>query len=204
MKQLSYLKLNKAETRDLLRELNPHIDGSDISEDSADILSAALPFYPGYRLLEITDRSNNPVRKRFLIYRSDDLVVIDYTNGPVYALNSRCPIAISQDNVVSYVQFFFSFVRGKHGAFQTVESVDEIRWRDDPTPNARRSLSEMINPMSIKTIEEDGTYIIATNIIFKNALFQCEVTAKQNGIVRLSNEKLLVQDLPLLDDVMVA
>ncbi len=202
MKQLSYIKLNRAETRDLLQEINPHLDGTTISENSSDVVSASLGFYPGYRLLEITDRSNNPARKRYVIYKNDDLVIVDYTNGPIYALNERCPIAISQDNVLQYARMFFNFVRGKHGKFQIVESVDEMNWREEPTPNARRSLSEMITPMSIQNIEDDGTYVLAANIIFKNALFACTISVRQNGLVRLSQEKILVQDLPLMDDVM--
>ncbi len=204
MKQLSYLKLNTSETRDLLKEINPYMDGVDIPNQNADVLVAALPFYPGYRLVEISDRSHSPVRKRFALYKHDDIVIIDYTNAPLYSLNGRCPIALSQDNIIGYIQFFFSFVRGQHGFFHTIESVDEIHWKENPPPNARRSLSEMIQPMSIKSIENDGSYIITANIIFKNALFQCLVTVQQNGLVRLSNESILIQDLPLLDDVVGA
>jgi len=196
------MKLNKGESRDLLNEVNPYLEGTAMSDNHADIVTAPLPFYPGYRLLEITDRSNNPTRKRFVIYKPDHIVAMDYTNTPLYALNKSCPIALSQENVIGYAQFFFNFVHGKHGKFQVVESVDEINWKEEPPPNARRSLAQMIKPMNIERFEEDGTYVLSANIIFKNALFQCNITAKQNGIVRLSQEKVLVQDLPLLDDIL--
>jgi hypothetical protein len=202
MKQLVYTKLTAEETKDSLVNINPYIHGSDIVLGKADIVSATLPFYQGYRFLEITDRMQNPVRKRFVVHKYNNITVLDYTNTPIYDLNKEAPIALSEDNVALYVHFFFSFVRGKHGVFQIVEGVDEIKWRDDPTPNARKSLSETIQPMVLISTETDGSYKVLANMIFKNALLQCVVTVTSNGFVTLSDEKLLIQDLPLLDDVM--
>jgi len=202
LEQLSYTKLNKSETRDMLAMVQPHIDLSGLSAETADILSASLHFYPGYRLIEITDRETNPVKKRFVIYKGEDIIFMDYTNTPIYELNKRAPITLSKDTLLDYIRFFFRFVRGKHGRFLIVESVDDIQWRDEPSPNNRRSLSDMIEPLYIKEITADGSYVVAANVIFKDALFGCDITVKQNGIVRLSNEKLLVEHLAVIDDVL--
>ena len=204
MQQLSYIKLNRPETRDLLAQLNPHLDMSDLKAENADILSASLHFYPGYRLLEITDRAATPIRKRFVIYKRDHFVVMDFTNTPIYELNKKVPIVLNKDTLFDYIRFFFRFVRGRHGRFLVVEGVDDIQWREDPAPNARRSLAEMINPLDIANITADGSYEVAANVIFKDALFGCTITVAANGIIRLSNEKLLVEALPVVDDILGA
>ena len=37
-------------------------------------------------------------------------------------------------------------------------------------------------------------------MVFKDSLFKSEVEVKPSGLVSLSNEELLVEDLPVLDD----
>ena len=202
MQQLAYIKLNKSETRDILSVLKDRLDLVDVSADTIDILSASLPFYPGYRLLELTDRSTSPIKRRFVIYRGDDIVFMDYTNTPIYELNKRAPISFTRDTLFDYVRFFFRFVRGRHGRFVVTESLDDIQWREEPSVNSRKSLDKMIEPLFIKEINDDGSYILGANVIFKDALFSCNINVKQNGIIRLSDESLLVESLPVVDDVL--
>lgn len=202
MQQLAYIKLNKSETRDMLLVLKDRLDLIDVSADTIDILSASLPFYPGYRLLELTDRSSSPIKRRFVIYRGDDIVFMDYTNTPIYELNKRAPISFTRDTLFDYVRFFFRFVRGRHGRFIVTESLDDIQWREEPSVNSRKSLDKMIEPLFIKEINDDGSYILGANVIFKDALFGCNINVKQNGIIRLSDENLLVESLPVVDDVL--
>ncbi len=202
MQQLAYIKLNKSETRDMLLVLKDRLDLVDVSADTIDILSASLPFYPGYRLLELTDRSSSPIKRRFVIYRGDDIVFMDYTNTPIYELNKRAPISFTRDTLFDYVRFFFRFVRGRHGRFIVTESLDDIQWREEPSVNSRKSLDKMIEPLFIKEINDDGSYILGANVIFKDALFGCNINVKQNGIIRLSDENLLVESLPVVDDVL--
>lgn len=202
MQQLAYIKLNKSETKDVLATLADKIDLEGLSADTVDILSASLPFYPGYRILELTDRSTSPVKKRFIIYKGEDLVFMDYTNSPIYELNKRAPIVLTKDTLFDYVRFFFRFVRGRHGRFIVVESLDDIQWREEPSVNSRKELDKMIEPLHIKEINDDGSYVLGANVIFKDGLFGCNVNVKQNGIIRLSDEKLLVENLPVVDDIL--
>ncbi len=202
MQQLAYIKLNKSETKDILLVLGDRLDLADVSADTIDILSASLPFYPGYRLLELTDRSTSPIKRRFVIYQNDDIVFMDYTNVPIYELNNRVPIVLTKETLFDYVRFFFRFVRGRHGRFIVTESLDDIQWREEPSVNNRRSLDKMIEPLHIKEINDDGSYVLLANVIFKDALFGCNINVKQNGIIRLSDENLLVEALPVVDDVL--
>lgn len=202
MQQLAYIKLNKSETKDMLLLLKEKLDLADASADTIDILSASLSFYPGYRLLELTDRSSSPVKKRFVIYMGDDVVFMDYTNVPIYELNKRVSIVLTKETLFDYVRFFFRFVRGRHGRFIVTESLDDIQWREEPSVNGRRSLDKMIEPLFIKEINDDGSYILGANVIFKDALFACNINVKQNGIIRLSDENLLIESLPVVDDVL--
>ncbi len=73
-------------------------------------------------------------------------------------------------------------------------------WREEPAPAGRRALSKMIVPMEIKSTDADGISYLSASIIFKDSLFESDVSVTSDGTVSLSNQELLVEDIPVLDD----
>ncbi|MEK7801928.1 MAG: hypothetical protein AAB276_05685, partial [Pseudomonadota bacterium] len=161
-----------------------------------------LSFYPGHRFLDIADHSHIPAARRFLIEKDEHYTVIDFTNMPFYGLNSSVPIKLTKETLGDYTRFFFQFVRGRHGRFLIVESVDDIQWREEPPPAARRAIGKLITPMTlIPNDTPNGPYHLLAQMVFKDSLFQSDITVTETGMVSLSNEKLMIEDLPVLDDV---
>ena len=185
--------------------VNDHIDGGAFDPVDTTIMAIDVPFYPGYRFLEISDTSLTPARKRFVIIKSDqaniisDVVVLDWTNEPIYILNQKAPIQLNADNIAEYVRFFFTYVRGKHGRFIVTENVDDINWKEDPPPQARKAIAKMLVPVELKE-EKDGNMYLEATMMFRDSLFKADVEVQPNGLVSLSNEKLLVEDMPVRDD----
>jgi hypothetical protein len=198
----AFVKLDALEIEDLLRRLNPLIEGSDYNAQSVTILAMDLSFYPGCRLLEVADHSTMPTRKNFLVAGADHATVLDWTNNPIYRLNEKVPIRLDEKNVFDYVRFFFSFVRGRHGRFLITESVDDIAWKDEPPATARKAIGNLIEPIRLKATDRDGTIHLAVRMIFKDSLFKSNVKVAPDGLVTLQDEELVVEDIPVLDDVL--
>ena len=116
------------------------------------------------------------------------------------------PIALSNVNVSEYIKFFFRFVKGKHGYFHVVQSVDDIAWKDDPPPQARKAIGGMIEPIELKAIgkagEGEGVFFCEAHMMFKNALAKADVQVMSDGVVHIKNEEILIEDMPILDDVL--
>lgn len=200
MFQDAYVKCDRLETEDLLSTLSVHIDGAKFAPDNTVIMKRPLGFYPGYEFLDIADHSTLPARRRFLIRKDNDVVVLDFTNAPIYALNTRAPLKLDEVTVYQYVRFFFSFVRGRHGRFLICESVDDVNWREEPPPAARKAVAKMIHPLELKNLDKDGVTHLSGQMMFKDTLFNTDIEVRPDGTVKLSNEKLLVEDMPVLDD----
>ncbi len=185
----------------VLDQVNPKLEGAQFDPVESTVLALDLAFYPGYQLLDIADHTNMPPKKRFVVYAHDDVTVLDFTNEPIYALNERLPIMLDERNVKDYVRFFFSYVRGRHGRFIITEGVDEIAWKEDPPPAARKAISRMIEPVVLKSVDPvSGDYSLSACMMFKDSLFKSDVTVFKGGTVKLSNEELLIEDMPVLDD----
>lgn len=169
------------------------------------ILAWETPFYPNYKVLEIANHETLPSIRRFVVYTPNNWEILDYSNKPIYKLNKEVPIKLNRENICDYIRFFFSFVKGKHGKFNIVESVEDIKWRDDPPPQARKAISGMITPITLvppPSGEDKSKFFAVVCMMFKNALFKSDVIVSENGSVTLTNEQLQVDDMPVIDETL--
>lgn len=201
MFQDSYVKLDRLEVEDILDRTRKSFDGVAFAPETTVIMARDLPFYEGYKLYDMADHSHMPAARRFVVMKDGDPVILDFTNAPIYALNTSCPISLGRETVRDYVRFFFTFVRGRHGRFIIVESVDDIAWREEPPPAARKSIAKLIRPIAFHSTDKtaDGFFLQA-QMMFRDSLFQADIMVKPDGLVQLSNESLLIEDMPVLDD----
>jgi hypothetical protein len=202
MFQDTYIKLNASDIEKILEKTKPVFDGISFQAENTTIMSRSLEFYPGYKFYDMADQTNTPPLRRFVLIKKDNINVLDFTNAPIYDLNKAAPIYLNEDTVVDYVRFFFNFVRGRHGRFLIVESVDDIAWKEEPPPAARKSIGKLIMPVAqISKDVDDGAYHLHAQMMFRDSLFAADITVQKDGMVELSNEQLMIEDMPVLDDV---
>lgn len=201
MFQDTYIKLNENEVLDILQKTARVFDGISFHPENTVIMSRGLDFYPGYKFYDMADHTHNPALRRFVLIKKDDVIILDFTNAPIYELNQAAPIYLNEDTVHDYVRFFFNFVRGRHGRFLIVESLDDIAWREEPPPAARRSIGKLIMPLArISGDTDDGRFHLHAQMMFRDSLFSADITVSKDGLVQLSNEQLMIEDMPVLDD----
>ena len=188
----------------LLEKLNEKLDGSSFDSANSRIISHSLPFYNGHALYEVSDFNSSPERIISFVHEesgaSDNIYILDGTNQPIYALNKSVPVFLNQKTITFYVRFFFFYVRGRFGRFNIVENVDEINWREEPAPAGRKALAKMVKPLELKNEDNSGAYHLSSSIIFKDSLFESDISVTEDGTVSLSNQEMLVEDIPVLDD----
>jgi hypothetical protein len=195
-----FVKLDLLECETVLEEINPALKGSQFHPATVTILAQEPAFYPGYRFLDIADYETTPNIRKFALYKPGDVVVLNWTNEPLYALNERAPIVLDETTVAEYVRFFFTYVRGRHGRFIITESTEDVMWREEPPPAARKAISKMLEPLHITTRDGAGNFKLSARMMFRDSLFKTTVNVQANGQVNLSDEELLIEDMPVLDD----
>ncbi|MCC7305051.1 MAG: hypothetical protein IT558_02205 [Alphaproteobacteria bacterium] len=200
MYQETFEKLDLADAATVLDRVNPRLDGVQFDPIQATVLAADIPFYPGFRLLDIADYTAMPPMRRFALCSPSEIAVLTFSNEPIYALNRKIPVKLSEGNIADYVRFFFTYVRGKHGRFIISESIDDIHWKEDPPPQARKAIGKMILPVTFVERDAAGIFHLVATMMFKDSLFKSKIQVRPDGLVSLSDEELLVEDMPVLDD----
>lgn len=197
----AFTKLDKSKAAQIISAANPLLD-IKFDPDASQVMSHDLPFYPGCTLVEISRHDNNPPTVRnVVIDQNNQIIPLNWTNEPIFLLNEKTPILLNEVTKADYIRFFFHYVRGSHGRFLIVDTVDDIDWREEPAPAGRKALGQMIGPLSLKRKEEDGSDIFQSSMVFKDSLFSAEIILRPDGKITLQNEELLVEDIPVADDV---
>lgn len=197
----AFIKLDPTQAARMTERLNPYMDMA-FSPQNATVMVHALPFYEGYSLVEVSRHDQHPPMVRAAVCDDkNNVTILNWTNEPIHKLNAAVPISLDDNNMMDYVRFFFTYVRGKHGRFIVIDSVDDIEWREEPAPAGRKALGKMIEPMHVTKRESDGTTIFAVCIVFRDSLFTAEAHVKPDGMIVLQNEELLVEDIPVADDL---
>ena len=203
MFQDTYTKLNPTDVENIVNKTAASFEGVSFNHANTIIMSRTLDFYPGFRFYDMADHTNNPATRRFALIKKDNVVVLDFTNAPIYDVNKSAPIYLNEDTVHDYVRFFFNFVRGRHGRFLIVESVDDIAWREEPPAAAKKSISKLIMPVAlIDKGLQDGNFYLHAQMMFRDSLFSADIMVQKDGVVQLSNEQLLIEDMPVMDDTL--
>jgi len=202
----AFQKMELEDRARILDQIQEDLEGTIYDPLETTLLYSDLSFYPGYQILEISNTAQTPNIQRHVVYSPQEWQVIDFTNKTLYDLNDKIGITLDSMNVFDYIRFFFRYVKGRHGHFHIAESVDDIRWKDDPPPQARKAVGSMIAPIALVSMgqkkDDAGTFYCNANMIFKNALFKSDVTISPQGHVKITNEELLIDDMPILDDVL--
>jgi len=200
----SYTSLTIKDIAPIIDEINKSVEGSVFDALESSIMVIDIPFYPNYRFLDIADHATNPPLRRYAVQKKEtmDFTFIDWTYKVIYELNDRVPIALTDKNVLEYVRFFFSFVKGRHGRFIICESMDSVQWKDDPPQDIRKVVQQSIHPMKIIEKRSDGVYKIETVMMLKDALFKTDIYVEPNGQVTMSDHEILMENIPVIDSVL--
>ncbi len=201
MYQDAFKKLELDEIATLLDRFNPAFQGAEFDPLETTILAQDIPFYKGYRLLDIADYAQNPPLRRFVVASKKDEIILNFTNVPIYGLNNDVPITLNKDNVSDYVRFFFNYVRGRHGRFIITEGIDDIQWREDPAPSIRKAVGSKLELLELQD-ENDDQYSLSATMMFKDSLFKAKINVSKDGLVSLSDEVLLEENIPVLDEML--
>lgn len=198
--QDAFVRLDPPQVEQLIKDITPLLKTAPFPEKGTVVLARDLDFWPGCALCDISDQSTHPVRRVFAIWKPGAAVILNWTNEPVYALNKIVPLALDEKTAPDYVRFFLQFVRGRHGRFLIAETVDDIGWKEEPPPAARRAVGKLLHPLRRKGKSPTGDMNFEACVIFRDSLFHTDISISPEGIVTLSNEQMLVEDMPVLDD----
>lgn len=151
------------------------------SPELSGVQSASLSFYEEYNLFQYTDKSVDPAAVYYYLYKSGDPRLLNWSNHPIYLLNSTGALKLTSETMSDYVRFFFYFVRGELGTFIIVEKPQDLAWLPETTNEEKTALESHLSPITYIKLDDNQCHLLQLTCIFKDALFKTDVLiAKEN------------------------
>jgi len=212
MIDFEFTALSPDEARAFLTSIARDMLPVSVPQDKTLVQVTALPFYEEYKLYALTDMTLPPPNVRYVLHKAGDLVMMNWTNEPIYDVNEKSPIKLDRKSLVSYAKFFFHYVRGQLGRFVIVEKPEDVVWLDTATDEEKAKVAALLKPVAYKGIGRDNLFTLTAIVVFKNALFKTDIKVAPYemdvfdaeagvpehftiGQMKLTNEDLLLEDL---------
>jgi len=212
MNDFSFETLSPEASRPFLSKIAQDLLPISVPAEKTLVQAAELPFYDEYKLYALTDMTLPPPNVRYLLYKSGELTIMNWTNEPIYEVNEKAPIKLDRKTLIPYAKFFFHYVRGQLGRFIIVEKPEDVPWLEEATDKEKADVEKNLMEVTYKGIGRDNLFTLTATVVFKNALFHTdikvapyetevfdpEIGAPEQftiGQMKLTNEDLILEEL---------
>jgi hypothetical protein len=110
--------------------------------------------------------------------------------------------AITQETILPYARFFFAWARGPHGRFHLVEGPEDLAWVSDMLTAVRREVAAILRPLTLLGRGPGDTFLLTGCFVLARSLFLARVAVGPDGVVNLSEETVMLQNLPVRDEAL--
>ena len=166
------------------------------SPDLSEVQAVDLSFYKEYRLYKYIDKSADPVEVYYYLYKPGITYLLDWSNAPIYSINTTGVLQLAPETVIDYAKFFFYFVRGQLGTFIIAEKPQDLVWLPEAIEEEKTVVESQLMPVTYQGVDDDKRYVLHCSIIFKDALFSSDITIAQENVKVIdpeTNEELVEQ-----------
>ena len=165
--------------------------------DAQGLRATQLPFLSGSWLVLLPHASAG-IEVPFVL-NDHGLIWATAVNAWIYDIMnaSSSPFSVTAEVALAFVRFFFAVVIGEDGAFCITERGMEPPWLDDATEEVKMDFAAKLVPLAYHGMAEDGRHKMRGTVVFKNALFETSIMLNQKWEMELTEESLLMEDLPI-------
>ncbi len=199
----AYQKIEGREQDKYIPLANALLPGTPLQKGSVQMLRASPDFYPNCVIVDIQDRHAHPARHITLVTDQTTTQIIDYSVTTLAQMNQIFGLTLNDDTICDYIRFYLRYTQGQHGRFVLLEGVDDVPWRDEPPPAARKALGDMIRALPVAIENTKAGWGGQISLIFQNAFFYADITVTPAGQVTLTHERLMIDQMPIWDDVIL-
>ncbi len=182
------------------------IDGKyRLQEKTSEGFKRKISFYEDVELIALFDKAWS--NQRLVIYylkHESELFRLNGTAPPIHEMNSKVPIKLNENNVLTYTRFFCFFIRGEEGPFYILEDAE------DPVISATMDLTTQdviagsASPATLEGQNEQGFWLVDAVVFYSNALFKANYAVQSTGMVEMSDDELIATDLMVEADAPIA
>lgn len=191
----NWQRLDKAAGQVVLSAIGSEIDPGLFPAVATEVKYQTLPYFRTFMLYRLT---NYAVMPAFSMDFLSDGVVFYYLSGaaePIYRVNERAPITLRDDNVMSYLDFFFTNVKSDDGDIYIVRDPANLPFMSSLPQQQRETLTTQHSVPKIEFDALTDSYLVFTTLYYAGGLMKAVIKVASNGEIDIQDLSLLLSDL---------
>ncbi len=194
----NYEKLEGLKAKRFIERLNRTWCGSPFDAAHTVVHCRDLPFARGWFLAEAGDAVSMPEKRAVVLDNGRECVPVEYGPDFVARFAAANHVNLGVSNAPDYVRFWLEYTRAGADRFQLVESLDDINWREEITPQARKSLSRQVTPLTMTAHGGTG-FVFKACLLFRDTLFDATLQVDMDGKVAITERTVIAESLTVID-----
>ena len=202
MLQHNWTKLERKEASEVLAQLSSCQGAIVFSKDFTEVSYKTLPFYSHYKIYRLINYATMPTFSMFYLGNGKDFTRIDGLANVIYDINEKDNIYLTENNVISYLNFFFNSVQGSEGDVFLIRDPNKVPFIDDLPPEQKKDIIDCFEPVKLTLLTSpEIIFNITANILYGDAVIKTSIKITQDGEISFENQNLLLSGIYLLDNI---
>jgi hypothetical protein len=197
MAQTQWIRLNHEQADRVLGQLSGRKDAVVFSRDVTEVAWRGLAFYNNYRLCRLVNYATMPVFSMVYLTNGEDYIQLDGTANPIYTADEKDPLILSEENVVAYLEFFFSNVQGSEGDVFLVRDPHKLPFMSTLSAEQRQSIIDSFRPVSVSFV--DNAYKVSATLHYGGALLAATIVVATDGKISFEQQTMLLNGIHFPD-----
>lgn len=201
MARPEWIRLNREQAQRVLRQLGSYKDAVVFSQEVTDVSWRALPFYDDYRLYRLINYATMPTFTMTYIGNGEIYIPLDGTANPIYTANEKAPLQLSVDNVLAYLEFFFSNVQGSEGDVFLIRDPLKMPFLANMSPAQQQSIMTSFKPLTVVADPVNNSYFkISGTLHYGGGLMAATIVVLPDGKISFEDQSLLLSGIHFPDN----
>lgn len=152
----------------------------------------ALPFFPGWLLLEAVEPAGSRLRIRSALLGQDELVLIDGDMAKVHAVRQAVFVPGGAAQILDYLRFFTTACRGEKGRFHVVTEPADLSPGESVAAAARDLVrTALLDPILVE--ETSRGWVVRVRLFYGADLSDAEFVIPSDGACEMRDDTLLAE-----------
>lgn len=188
-------RLDKPAAAAVLNTVAAEIDPGLFPPIATEVKCQPLSFMRDFMLYRLTNLSAMPAFSMDFLSNGDVFYYLSGAAEPIYRANERGPITLREDNIMNYLDFFFTHVKSDDGDIYVVRDPAHLPFMTSLPLQQREELESHHNQASVKFDALRDCYEVCTTLYYAGGLMRACIEVSASGEIEFKDLSLLLSNM---------
>ncbi len=199
MTQQQWIRMNREQAGRVLGQLSARDDAIVFSRDATEVSWRGLAFFSNYRLCRLTNYATMPTFTMTYLTDGTEYIALDGTANPIYTADEKDPLMLTEENILPYIEFFFSHVQGSEGEVFLIRDPHKMPFMNNFTDAQKQGIVNNFKPVDVQFDAAHNAYLVEATLHYGGTLMDATIAVMPDGKISFVKQNLLLSGIHFPD-----